>query len=432
MKKDGERQTGLYIHIPFCVRKCLYCDFLSAPAGEQQARYVEALCREIALESRCYAPYRVRTIFMGGGTPSLLAGEWTERILETVRSHYNVDGACEISMEVNPGTLTQEKLAAWKRAGINRLSIGLQSAVEGELKALGRIHSLADFLESYDRAVRAGFENINVDLMSAIPGQSLESWRETLERVLSLRPRPGHISAYSLIIEEGTPFWENRPQLPDEETDRQMYQITNDILSAAGYGRYEISNYALPGRECRHNITYWRRGNYVGFGVGAASLVEDARFRNTSDRKAYEAFFLEGAGREDAVAGGSGRFGLAEQIREEKQVLSKEEQMEEFMFLGLRMREGVCAEEFRRIFGVSIHQVYPGIVEEFCRRGLLMRRTEEAPCRALDQGGKEHRTGVSLTAVEPGTGSEGAREWICLTDYGVDVSNRVMAKFLLT
>lgn len=400
MKKDSEKQSGIYIHIPFCVRKCLYCDFLSGPANErEQARYVEALCREISMESRCYSKYRVQTIYMGGGTPSLLPGEWTERIMETVRRHYNVGGACEISMEVNPGTLTRERLSSWRRAGINRLSIGLQSAVNGELKALGRIHTLEDFLDGYRQIAEAGFENVNVDLMSAIPGQSLRSWRETLERVLSLRPRPAHISAYSLILEEGTPFYESRPQLPDEDTDREMYKITNDILSAAGYRRYEISNYALPGRECRHNIDCWRRKNYAGFGVGAASLVENARFRNISDRGAYESFFLDSVGTDTTPTAGA--FGIAEQIREEKRVLSKEEQMEEFMFLGLRMREGVCAEEFERCFGVSLDQVYPGIVEDFCRKGLLQ------------------RTGRT-------------KEWISLTDYGIDVSNVVMARFLLT
>ena len=222
------RKLGIYIHIPFCVRKCLYCDFLSAPADEEvREQYVEALCREIRKESQKYADRTIETIFLGGGTPSVLTGDQLSRILQTVYRHYRISETPEISMEINPGTATEEKLATYKEAGVNRLSIGLQSTVDEELQRLGRIHNSRDFFDLYEIAVKTGFNNVNIDLMSAIPGQSLESWQKSLERILELDPAPEHISAYSLIIEEGTPFYENTPPLPDEDTEREMYRITN-------------------------------------------------------------------------------------------------------------------------------------------------------------------------------------------------------------
>ena len=384
------KKLAIYIHIPFCVRKCLYCDFLSAPASDEtKEQYVQALCREIREERKSYVNYKIETIFLGGGTPSLLSGEQLDRILGTVFDAYQVADDCEISMEVNPGTVTKEKLKAYKRAGVNRLSIGMQSAVEEELQSLGRIHSSEDAFDTYDLAVKTGFNNINIDLMSAIPGQTKESWKESLKRILDLEPAPAHVSAYSLIIEEGTPFFENTPTLPDEDTEREMYKITNDILSEAGYLRYEISNYAKPGFACRHNCTYWERGSYAGFGIGAASLVEQVRFSNTRNLKDYLGKYLKNA----TVA-----------IKENRQELSVEEQMEEFMFLGLRMMRGVSAGKFSDLFGKTIEQVYPGIVEKYCRQGLLQKIPE--------QGSGEVR--------------------IALTERGIDVSNVIMADFLLT
>ena len=384
------KKLAIYIHIPFCVRKCLYCDFLSAPASDEtREQYVQALCREIREERKSYVNYKIETIFLGGGTPSLLSGEQLDRILGTVFDAYQVADDCEISMEVNPGTVTKEKLKAYKRAGVNRLSIGMQSAVEEELQSLGRIHSSEDAFDTYDLAVKTGFNNINIDLMSAIPGQTIESWKESLKRILDLEPAPAHVSAYSLIIEEGTPFFENTPTLPDEDTEREMYKITNDILSESGYLRYEISNYAKPGFACRHNCTYWERGSYAGFGIGAASLVEQVRFSNTRNLKDYLGKYLKNA----TVA-----------IKENRQELSVEEQMEEFMFLGLRMMRGVSAGKFSDLFGKTIEQVYPGIVEKYCRQGLLQKIPE--------QGSGEVR--------------------IALTERGIDVSNVIMADFLLT
>ena len=384
------KKLAIYIHIPFCVRKCLYCDFLSAPASDEtREQYVQALCREIREERKSYVNYKIETIFLGGGTPSLLSGEQLDRILGTVFDAYQVADDCEISMEVNPGTVTKEKLKAYKRAGVNRLSIGMQSAVEEELQSLGRIHSSEDAFDTYELAIKTGFNNINIDLMSAIPGQTKESWKESLKRILDLEPAPAHVSAYSLIIEEGTPFFENTPALPDEDTEREMYKITNDILSESGYLRYEISNYAKPGFACRHNCTYWERGSYAGFGIGAASLVEQVRFSNTRNLKDYLGKYLKNA----TVA-----------IKENRQELSVEEQMEEFMFLGLRMMRGVSAGKFSDLFGKNIEQVYPGIVEKYCRQGLLQKIPE--------QGSGEVR--------------------IALTERGIDVSNVIMADFLLT
>ena len=283
-----EQNLSLYLHIPFCVRKCLYCDFLSgSQSADMQEQYVEALCREIQETSPEYREYQVVSVFIGGGTPSVLLPEQTIRIMETLKSCFILTNTCEISMEMNPGTVTPEKMNVYRACGINRISIGLQSANDGELKALGRIHTYADFLKAYEMAVEAGFTNINVDLMSAIPEQTLKSYQETLQKVLALQPQPVHISAYSLIVEEGTPFYEQELNLPDEETERRMYEITDDILRKAGYHRYEISNYAKAGKECVHNKVYWQRGNYLGLGIGSASLIQNVRFHNVTDIWSY-------------------------------------------------------------------------------------------------------------------------------------------------
>lgn len=387
--KTNQKPLSIYIHIPFCVRKCLYCDFLSAPAGEQeQEQYLRALLEEIGREAAAYEQYEVQTVFIGGGTPSLFSENWIEQILKTVYDCFHIAKEPEITMEVNPGTVTRVKLEGYKKAGVNRLSIGLQSAQEEELKLLGRVHTAKDFLVTYDNAIKSGFNNINIDLMSAIPGQSLESYQDTLNQVLSLKPAPTHISAYSLIIEEGTPFYEQKAQLqlPDEETDRILYKITNDILKRNGYHRYEISNYAKEGYECRHNKVYWLRGDYIGFGIGAASLVQNVRWSNIGDVEAY-----------------SKRQNESLNIKEQVDTLSLEEQMEEYMFLGLRLIEGISEENFYQTFGRKLREVYPGIVERLEKQGLLICRKE-----------KEGETGR-----------------IALSEFGLDVSNIVMAEFLL-
>lgn len=384
MKKDpvkrdallnqGKKPLGIYVHIPFCIRKCLYCDFLSAPSDEAtREAYVNALLAEIDAQSSLYEDFQVNTVFFGGGTPSLLTSGQTSAILERLYRRFSFVPAeeAEITLEANPGTLTEEKLRDWRKAGVSRLSIGLQSAHDGELRSLGRIHTWEDFLYGYDAARRAGFSNVNVDLMSALPGQSMESWMDTLEKTAELKPE--HISAYSLIIEEGTPFYDRYgPQaapggtevpLPTEEEDRLMYERTGEFLARKGYRRYEISNYARPGFACRHNLSCWERTDYAGFGLGAASLRENVRWSNTRDLSEY----LDHAG----------EAGEKTEIKKEMIRLSRQEQMEEFMFLGLRKTEGVSASAFGRLFGTPLEEVYGEPVRRLIREGLLIRYQKE-------------------------------------------------------
>ena len=249
----------LYLHIPFCVKKCAYCDFLSFPSGQEiQRQYAKRLMEDIDCMGKKYGDIPVDTIFIGGGTPSVPESRLIVDLMEHVNRAFQISDGAEISMEANPGTVTREKLKEYRRAGINRISFGLQSANDRELKLLGRIHTWAEFLESFALARECGFTNLNIDLMSALPGQTRESWKDTLKRVTDLNPE--HISAYSLIIEDGTPFGEKygseegRKLLPDEDSEREMYHETKRFLRECGYERYEISNYAKPGRECRHNI----------------------------------------------------------------------------------------------------------------------------------------------------------------------------------
>lgn len=363
-----KRDLELYIHVPFCIKKCQYCDFLSAPSSkEERQEYVKSLCRQLRTYGELAKAYHVVSIFVGGGTPSILDKEQLLGIFDAVRDTFTVDGDAEITIEVNPGTVTEEKLKAYLKAGINRLSIGLQSAENEELRLLGRIHTYEDFLSTYGLAREMGFGNINVDLMSAIPKQTLEGWERTLRKVVRLRPE--HISAYSLIIEEGTPFYErygkggHGDELPGEEEERRMYWRTAGLLEEYGYRRYEISNYALPGYECRHNLGYWNRTEYLGIGTGAASLMDNRRWN----------------------------YG------EEPAGLSVREQMEEFMFLGLRKMEGVSKTKFEESFGCGMGEVYGETLRRMYEMGLM----------------------------------EGVGEFVRLTERGIDVSNGVLCEFLL-
>lgn len=381
----------IYIHIPFCVKKCNYCDFLSAVSTKEERReYVRDLCRTICSHAETAKDYRVISIFIGGGTPSILEEGQIEEIFSALRKTFHIEKTAEITIEMNPGTVSRKKLRCYCDQGINRLSIGLQSVDNEELKLLGRIHTFEDFLHTYRLAREEQFRNINIDLISAIPGQTVESWRHTLRTVADLDPE--HISAYSLIIEEGTLFYdlygeEDREEsdrsreesgrrsgredsgqaavkkLPDEESERRMYQITKQILSEYGYHRYEISNYAKQGYECRHNLGYWNRTEYLGIGRGAASLMDHARW----------------------VQG------------EPPEKLSQREEMEEYMFLGLRKAEGVSKNRFETEFSLPMEAVYGETIREMREKGLL----------------------------------EVTGDYIRLTDYGIDVSNYVMSRFLL-
>ena len=279
----------LYIHIPFCVRKCNYCDFLSFPETDDMIdAYCRALIEEIKQTGERVRGESVRSVFVGGGTPSILMPEQITEIFLQIRKSFLLEADAEITIESNPGTLDEEKLQCYQEIGINRLSIGLQSTDDNCLKRLGRIHNFREFEKNYDQARKVGFTNINIDLMSGLPGQSLSQYEETLRRVTDLNPE--HISSYSLIIEEGTSFYESEEivrQLPDEETERKMYEQTRDILNAKGYDRYEISNYARKGKECIHNLGYWEQVPYLGVGLGASSYYNKARFSNERNLKKY-------------------------------------------------------------------------------------------------------------------------------------------------
>lgn len=381
----NQKELELYIHIPFCVKKCSYCDFLSAPATEQtKEAYMAALFAEIGGRAKDYKERIVTSVFIGGGTPSLLSADTIRQLMEHIREGFRLAPDAEITMEVNPGTVTAEKLTAFYAAGINRLSIGMQSAQEQELKILGRIHDFDGFCQVYREAVEAGFTNINVDVMSGLPGQTLASYKDTLEKVLRLEPMPQHISAYSLIVEEGTTFaaMADRGELPlpEEDTERAMYEETIEVLAGYGFHRYEISNYALDGYECRHNVGYWIRRDYLGFGIGAASLIGNVRFQNGRDLNTYLAHPFA--------------------CREEEQSLTTQEQMEETMFLGLRLIRGVSYPEFARCYGQTLEEVYGEVISRNVADGLLTVREDETGRR------------------------------LALTGRGLDVSNYVMAQFL--
>ena len=351
------KKIGLYIHIPFCVSKCRYCDFLSMPYDyDVREQYTMSLCKEIERFAKEHADeYVVNSVFFGGGTPSILEPELFEKIISTVRDNFKMNTDSEITIECNPGTVTYDKLGTYKENGVNRISFGLQSANDSELKALGRIHTFSDFMDSYDNALKAGFSNINVDIMSALPSQGVEGYRNTLEKVLSLDIK--HISAYSLIIEEGTPFFEMNEKgllkLPSEEDERQMYYMTEELLAKNGFHRYEISNYARDGYECRHNKIYWERGEYAGFGLGAASLISDIRYSNTRDMKEYLEDFSSGR---------------------ENEILSLEDKMSEFMFLGLRMTKGIEISEFERQFKSDIYDIFGSEIKKHEGNGLLVEK----------------------------------------------------------
>lgn len=385
--KMKKRNLELYLHIPFCVRKCNYCDFFSASGTpKEQADYVSAMIQEIQSYQELSGEYEVQTIFLGGGTPSLLTPEQIEKIFTTIYHIFSVNENAEITMEMNPGTVDIEKLHAMKAAGVNRLSIGLQSAQNEELKMLGRIHTFEEFLETWRLTEQAGFKNRNIDLMSALPGQTMESYEDTLSKVLALEPE--HISAYSLILEEGTVFYDwyekgkldrGAWKLSSEEEEYAMGELTIQRLAEAGMHRYEISNYAKSGKECRHNLGYWERTEYLGIGAGSSSLIKGERFDHIRDRKAYIEKIRNG-----------------ESILIDREILSVESQMEEFMYLGLRKVEGVSRTDFQNYFGKNVDDVYGEILDKLEEEQLL----------------------------------EFSGDRIRLTHRGMDVSNCVLAEFL--
>ncbi|MCD8158307.1 MAG: radical SAM family heme chaperone HemW [Clostridiales bacterium] len=363
----------IYVHIPFCRAKCGYCDFNSFPPAEGQTeKYVKRLIKEIA-----ESPYRgekADTIFIGGGTPSLISPEYISEILKAVNSAFPFAENCEITMEANPESISPEGLKIYKNAGVNRISMGVQSFNDSELKTLGRIHNSKQAVEAYNMIRKAGFKNINIDLMFCYPSQSLESWEKSLYKAVELNPE--HISAYSLIIEENTLFYKKYKNFQtNEDLYRIMYRKTKEILEGAGYHRYEFSNLAKEGYECRHNIGYWKRYNYLGFGLSAHSMYNNVRFSNTDSLSEY-------------------LTGEKENYRE---VLAKGDIIGEFMFLGLRMTEGINLSEFRQNFGKDIFKIFGSVIEKYEKYGFL-----------------EHN-----------------KERLWLTEDGIDVSNTIFSDFLL-
>ena len=383
------KRLGIYVHIPFCAKKCDYCDFYSLASSEDEKKaYIEALKREIREASKKVSDeYRVYTIYFGGGTPSIIKADYIKEILEEIRLGFRLykdDFYPEITIECNPKTVDMEKLLMYKEAGINRISLGLQSANNDELKLLGRIHTFEDFLDSYDMVRKSGFTNVNIDLMSAIPNQKISTYERSLDELIKLNPE--HISSYSLIIEEGTPFYkkyaENAPfvkDLPSEDEDRAMYELTLTRLAKAGYKRYEISNYAKDGYCSRHNTSYWERVPYLGFGVGASSLFESARYDNVGNLKEY----IKHAG--------------ISAIRRNITKLSLRDEMSEFMFLGLRLIDGISKQMFTKIFTFTVDEIFGDVVKKHINNELL-----------IDNG-----------------------DFLKLSDRGLDISNYVLSDFLL-
>ncbi len=354
-----KEELGIYVHIPFCKQKCLYCDFVSFAKSEMwEKEYIQALKKEIEENKEKAKGYSVTTIYFGGGTPSYIDSKAIVRILNTIKENYEIDKQAEITIEVNPGTVTKEKLEDYKQAGINRLSIGLQSADNAILKQIGRIHTYEQFLETYGLARKTGFSNMNVDLMLALPNQTEEILKDSLQKVINLTPE--HISLYSLILEEGTPMAtlveEGKLILPDEETERNMYWSTKKILEQNGYLHYEISNFAKPQKSSKHNQNCWSQKPYLGYGLAAHSYYNKTRYSNTTNLQDY----MVGAGLKSA---------------HEKQTIheiqTKEDEEKEYMLLGLRKIQGVSIAEFKTKFTQNPIYLFRKELEKLVKQELI-------------------------------------------------------------
>jgi len=437
MKKQ---ELGIYIHIPCCVQKCLYCDFLSFSGKEDIIEnYVNTLCKTIdALtleESTAHLldysreNYYVKTVYFGGGTPSLIDAGYIKQILCKLKQSFDFH-ADEITLEANPGTLSFDKLKAYKEMGINRLSMGLQSANDDELRLLGRIHSYQDFENNYYQAREVGFDNISVDIMTALPYQTEDKLRNTLEKIIGLNPE--HISAYSLILEEGTAFYSKYEEHPKE---RELYYLMRQELIRNGYEQYEISNFSKKGYESRHNCSYWRGTPYLGFGLGASSYFGNYRLKNQSNLDDYVNWKLDINNTDDYVNQNCdknnaddyvslncdknnvddyvnhncGNNNMAEYVDQDcdklyhvEEILTREDMMDEFMILGLRMTKGVTTEEFRDRFNEEMFFVYGNQIRKMLEEKLL---------KLEDTAAKENKR-------------------IFLTEKGIDYGNYVFSQFL--
>ena len=334
---------SIYIHIPMCVKKCAYCDFTSFSGRlNQRDAYTDAVCREMREQAAFFGARRVNTVFFGGGTPTLMTGGQIRQMMDTLRACFDLAPDAEITMEGNPGTLSAENLEAYRAAGVNRLSLGVQSMVDGLLAGIGRIHTAAQVRQAVRQARDAGFENLNLDLMLGLPGQTTAQWRDTLGQAIALEPE--HLSCYSLILEDGTPLYRQAEDgtcapLPDEDALCEMDDCTEEMTRQAGYARYEVSNYAKAGKECRHNIVYWECLPYLGIGCAAHSDMDGRRFYNPEDWEGY----LHTVGQKERTAEGDG---------------SREERMFERVMMGLRMVRGMDEERFKRDFCMCPEEVW--------------------------------------------------------------------------
>ena len=348
---------GLYIHIPFCVRKCKYCDFNSFKLNiDEKKKYLSALSKEMELYKEKIGQKEIDSIFVGGGTPSILNEEEIKILFDNINLNFKIKEDAEITMECNPGTLTLNKLKIMKKCGVNRLSIGVQAVQNHHLKYIGRIHTFEEFEKNYHEAKKVGFDNINIDLMYALPNQTKEDWMESLEKVVNLNPT--HISAYSLILEENTELFDmyerKEFKLLDEDTDIEMYEYTINYLKSHGYNQYEISNYAKKGFECKHNILYWKCENYVGIGTSASGFLDEIRYNNLFEIDKYEELILNG-----------------KKPIEWEEKLSIKDKIEESIFLGLRMNEGIKFKDFKNKYDFNFLEEYKNEIEKLTKLQLI-------------------------------------------------------------
>ncbi|MDT8715305.1 oxygen-independent coproporphyrinogen III oxidase [Clostridium sp. 19966] len=345
--------TGLYVHIPFCKSKCAYCDFCSySNMEEKMLNYSQALCKEIM--NSCKGE-KIDSIFVGGGTPTYLSLEGWKNLSEAF-STLDIAEGTEFTVECNPGSVDEEKLKLFKKIGVNRISIGLQAWQNKILKDIGRIHTIEEFIESYKLIRKCGFDNINADIIFGLPNQTVKEFKETLNNLTELQPE--HISCYSLIVEEGTPFYrlnnEGKLKLPKEDKEREMYEAAINILKSKGYKQYEISNFSKEGYECKHNIKYWKLQDYIGCGTAAHSYINKKRYRNEAHIERY------------IIGIKSKGSATVETINN-----TNKDDMEEFMFMGLRMLEGISMKEFRGRFKKDFNEVYGDITNKFCDLNLM-------------------------------------------------------------
>lgn len=352
-------ELGIYVHIPFCIKKCSYCDFISYPNQyEKQEEYIDKVINEIEDNKQLLQSNEITTIYFGGGTPSSINPQLIEKILKKILECGKIKNSeeIEITIEVNPGTVTKENLQLYKNCGISRLSIGLQSGKDAILEKIGRIHTYEQFIDTYNWAIESGFENINVDLMLGLPGQTILDLKDSLEKVTNLTPKPTHISVYSLIVEEGTEIEKKISKgeifLPDEEEERNQYHYTKNFLELKGYKYYEISNFAKKGFESKHNLNCWEQLQYIGFGVAAHSYVNGIRYSNTCDLNKY----------------------LSKQSKsiktiEEKQ--NKDDMEKEYMLLGLRKLEGISINKFKEKFGKNPIYLFRNELQKLVKENLI-------------------------------------------------------------